>query len=724
MKPNVREHEVITAILALSQRHNLDLITILGVMKLFKGFINQNTLPTTKMGLWRRLNRVEENFQIRYPYCKECRDVIGVGKERFNDCECGLSGPEKPLKFSSYFIQLNMKMQLRRILSTPDFHQLLDYRMNRQKIHLNGIEDIFDGERYKNLRRIGQFLHSNWNFSFTINTDGCQVGKSSKHSAWPILLSINELPPHARKRFIILAGIWIDEKHPDLTIYMRPIIEELRELFHTGIEWRSNGIERITSKFIVTTCSVDTPARSQILNMTRYNGRNGCSFCYAPGIRLENGARVYPIEDIVNRTDREIREDMTEATRTRSKVRGVKANSILRCLQQFDLRRGVVVDSMHCVDIGVVKKLTELVLYSRTAVPWHCGNARMRRRINERLTKIRTPSRLARKPRGIEYYHLWKASEWRNWILYYCIPCLTDLIPDIYLDLFRMLSEALNILNGDTMTLEEIERAQRLIDDFATQYEERYGLVNMSINIHLLRHLCETVKHWGPLWVHNVYKFESFNRQILNSLHSSNGRQLQIMNRYLLNEYIRYVMKSPDFNDLTKQTIRDIWNNGKKTLCQGDIDYEHYNDFRAFGITQSRNAYNWENDLLIEQGLVCNGRLNISKKVFYKGTLYTSVEGDKKDNRSCDKYIYTIDGRFAEILSIVSYQTNDGNTINGLFIKWFENTGNLQGAAHIRSLRFSTRGFVEIKNVRVPVIIFKYNDTIYGMKISNVWETD
>lgn len=73
----------------------------------------------------------------------------------------------------------------------------------------------------------------------------------------------------------------------------------------------------MTSKFVTTICTLDSPARAKLLSTTSYNGKYGCNFCYATGTRMENGSRKFAMEEIIDRTDQQIRRHMEEAQRTR-----------------------------------------------------------------------------------------------------------------------------------------------------------------------------------------------------------------------------------------------------------------------------------------------------------------------------------------------------------------------------------------------------------------------
>ncbi|XP_043287735.1 uncharacterized protein [Venturia canescens] len=676
--------------------------------------------------MWKRLGWNEENFQTRHLYCQRCQYVIGTGKLPVEDCLCKVSGPGKPLSTVGFFVTLDLINQMERFFSIPNFVELLRYAKNRKKLNDNGIEDIFDGKMYKEMQKSGGFLSNKWNFSFTINTDGCQVANSSSVSAWPILLTINELPPHARKRFIIMAGVWVDKNHPDINTIMKPVVEQLRFLYNTGIMWKPNGVDMICSKFITIICCVDSVARSNILNMTRFNGKYGCPVCYASGRRWgDNLLWVYPDMESQLRTDREIRSDMESAMNSNSRIKGFIGNSILRYLPEFHLDKGVVIDSMHNMWLGVGKKLTLLLLHAKATDRWYIrSKSSFEKLINERLLKIRTPSKIARKPRGIENCKVWKASEWRNWILYYCVPCLKNLIPDEYFQLFCYLSEAAHILNNESVDNRGIRKARLLIQFLTEEYQNLMGLGNMTYNLHILKHVPDCVANWGPTWTHSAFIYEGYNRQIMLSLKSPNGRPLQIMHSYALKDFLREVKSDPYLDDEVLEQITDILNVGLKNKQLHNHEYVQYSEFRGLGCPIVREPSAMEKSLLSNEGLTCEGLFKDYNKATIRDVIYASEKGDNNVTQSCDKYVYTRGGLFARIDAIVSFVDNDNRSINGLFVTFFEIIGQNCGAAHLHELIEALKGFVTTEDALTPAIIMKTDNVMYGVKITNVWETD
>lgn len=78
---------------------------------------------------------------------------------------------------------------------------------------------------------------------------------------------------------------------------------------------------------------------------------------------------------------------------------------------------------------------------------------------DSRLLSIRPPHHFTRLPRTVRDRCYWKAHEWRNWLLLYCIPCCCFSLPQRYLRHFALLSEAILILLCNDLTMDQINHA-------------------------------------------------------------------------------------------------------------------------------------------------------------------------------------------------------------------------------------------------------------------------
>ena len=88
-------------------------------------------------------------------------------------------------------------------------HEILHHRTSRKKRCKHNIEDIFDGELYRNHFDPKGYFHGTStaargkeiHLSLMVNTDGVSIFRSSNYSLWPVYFVINELPPENRYQF-------------------------------------------------------------------------------------------------------------------------------------------------------------------------------------------------------------------------------------------------------------------------------------------------------------------------------------------------------------------------------------------------------------------------------------------------------------------------------------------------------------------------------------------
>ena len=91
----------------------------------------------------------------------------------------------------------------------------------------------------------------------------------------------------------------------------------------------------------------------------------------------------------------------------------------------------VPVDYMHCVLEGVTSWLLKAWTDSK-----YSGNCFSIRRhlsvLDSNFLKQRPPTEFTRSPRSIKtHLSYWKASEFRNWLLFYSLPLLVNILPPL-----------------------------------------------------------------------------------------------------------------------------------------------------------------------------------------------------------------------------------------------------------------------------------------------------
>lgn len=528
--------------LGLGLRHSLPWTAIVDMLEMINCLFGQEVVKATKYFFWKYMEAGKGRVLYHW-YCHYCHRFLESKKdlsEAFSDCRCGKAASEVR-KAKSFFITLSLEDQIRELLHNQEIVEALQHRFQREKINEDGIEDIYDGELYKALSQPGEILSKWYNLSYTFNTDGFPVGgKSGKQTCWPIYLQLNELPHKQRSKHMLLAGIYVGKKDPNMQLYLFPFVEEANDLATAGVNWLLDK-KTINTKVIPLCACVDTPARSKILNMAAFSGYYGCTICPTNPVDTPSGVRyILPVNAMLERTHREILVDAAHAqankTTIRNKkkwsVRGVKGPTPLHNLKFFDLVKGVRPDIMHSILLGNGRQHFQ-VLHGRTGKPEYIGSDVRMAAISKRLLTIKPLSSFPRMPREVERYLSWKAKGWLLWLLFYVIPCLLNIIPKQYVQHINLLSSALHIMLKKSITKTELESAHLLVLRYVYLFQNYFGREEMVINLHLLLHMKKSILYLGPAWTHMAFGFEGANKNLLEMKKGTSTIAQEITTKFL-----------------------------------------------------------------------------------------------------------------------------------------------------------------------------------------------
>jgi hypothetical protein len=90
--------------------------------------------------------------------------------------------------------------------------------------------------------------------------------------------------------------------------------------------------------------------------------------------------------------------------------------------------------------------------------------------------------------------------------------------------------EGVYLLLCDKITTQSLDRADILLHQFYQNYEDLYGLNNMTLNLHnLCAHLAFYVRQLGPIWAWSCFPFEDMNGSVLERLHGTGNVCQQIL---------------------------------------------------------------------------------------------------------------------------------------------------------------------------------------------------
>ena len=205
---------------------------------------------------------------------------------------------------------------------------------------------------------------------------------------------------------------------------------------------------------------------------------------------------------------------------------------------------------MHGLLLGLTK-----TLMSKWFSPTQSGNpyfvGKELKTVATRLYSISPPPFIERLPRDLERnYSHFKATELQAWLLYYGVPCLTSILPAIYLQHFSKLSEATYILLGDCITAQALGRANTLLDEFYAEFEALYGGGSCGLNVHNAgAHLGFYVAEWTPLWAWSCFAFEDSNAMLLQAVHGTGN----VVNQVIRFKQAQAVIRKHGYSQLTNK---------------------------------------------------------------------------------------------------------------------------------------------------------------------------
>ena len=342
-----------------------------------------------------------------------------------------------------------------------------------------------------------------------VNIDGLPLFKSSNRQFWPILGKISS--PFKSDPFIL--GLYSGEQNPeDLDSYLYDFVEEMQDLEHQSLQIVDHSL------FVKLDCFVcDAPARAFIKQVKGHNGYHGCEKCQQRGEWKQK--MLFPLIDFDKRTDTNI------GTGHQTGESPLSALSI-GLISQFPL------DYMHLVCLGVMRRF----LWYWVKSPVAKGVRISRQAIQQISAKLLIfqeyiPREFSRKCRPLSDLDRWKATEFRQFLLYSGIVCLKGQLSTELYDHFLWLFVSIFCLASQDFYADHTDYAHALLCIFVSQCEQLYEKEIYVYNVHCLTHLSDDVKKYGPLDSYSAFPFENFLGQIKRLVRKPQSTLEQVVKR-------------------------------------------------------------------------------------------------------------------------------------------------------------------------------------------------
>ncbi|KAB5591793.1 hypothetical protein CTheo_4785 [Ceratobasidium theobromae] len=455
----------------------------------------------------------------------------------------------------STFSYIPLIPQLRALYRNKKTCESLMYRAN-YKGNNEKIEDVFDGDRYKELRekyvtidgeeQTYRFFEDDREIALGLSVDGMCPFKKRKNSCWPLILVNYNLPPDIRTHLhnIYCVGVIPGPSSPhDINSFLQPLVDELLELAKgvEAVDILHEELFQLRAHLI--SVFGDIPALSKILEFIGHNGRYPCRFCkieatrgqtskggthlYCPLYRTNNN--IDPL-DLPLRTHNETirlgyhvlntKHDTVSADRA-TKC-GIKGVSLLSRLPSISIPASFPVEVMHMVWINLVPQLVDL--WTGTFNNYDAGihNYLMDQATWDILGDMcgesgsTIPSSFGCRVPNLKKRSNFIAESWSLWA--------TQLAPNIlrhrlkepcyvhFVRLIRLMKECMDY----SLPRSELPRIREELALWVQDYEALYYQHNPErmqtcpVNLHYLLHIADSIQFLGPVWTYWAFPMERY----------------------------------------------------------------------------------------------------------------------------------------------------------------------------------------------------------------------
>lgn len=346
--------------------------------------------------------------------------------------------------------------------------------------------------------------------SLHLNIDGVPLFKSTSGQFWPVLGRV--YTPFVSEPFVI--ALFFGNEKPKNLDFLTDFVEEYNTLRNEGIHVFGKTVSVRLSAIIC-----DAPARAFVKNIKSHSGYSACERCTQRG--EWNGKMTFPETNAKLRTD----EDFINISDEEHHLGPSPLSSTgVGMVTHF------VLDYMHLVCLGVMKRL--ILTWMHGPLSFRLGNACIKS-MSDYLVSLREhmPVEFCRKPRSLLEVKRWKATEFRQFLLYTGPVVLLGKVSDVMYKNFLLLSVAMYILLSNNLCMKYSEYAGDLLKLFVEHYSEVYGRNMVVYNVHNLLHLADDAKRYGSLDNVSSFPFESFLGCLIKLVRKPNRPLQQVVRR-------------------------------------------------------------------------------------------------------------------------------------------------------------------------------------------------
>lgn len=194
--------EIIVNILELYIRHKWTKASLQDNLLLLRKVASDKTqIPSTIYKLFQYIkDRVPKFTTIKHFYCINC---LNYSSTKVNN-NCSFCNHTK----FAFFFENDIYEQLKYMFENRNLAVKLKPSFDHDEDIISDITDSSECIRVNSRNDKGRY-----DLTLVLNTDSLSIVKSSKSHCWPLVFVISELPEYLRESYLVMIGLWYDDKH-------------------------------------------------------------------------------------------------------------------------------------------------------------------------------------------------------------------------------------------------------------------------------------------------------------------------------------------------------------------------------------------------------------------------------------------------------------------------------------------------------------------------------
>lgn len=502
----------------LGKKHNMSKKFISTTFNLLSKIMPENNtfIPEKKAEYFDKMNKLFHNSDkenVKF-VCINCKKAYS---KDIKDCP----NPNCNTACRSKLVMNDLESILKSMFEKRGFAQILESQVDC----FTAGPPLSDAQNvYKDLPSPTKPLSSFYDLQLIHNSNSIKSENEKELLVWSHLFVIRNLPPLMRPNYVVAGALISAKKNLFCEISKFYFNEKVIPLLKKGLKWRHPVTKlEITSKISIIATTSGDPQVERTLHQLECT--NACKMCDIGcstfklsadhGENLKNGQTVRGYLHKAGPLTLRTHFPKTGKGKTAAGGKGkLNSSSILNPSALLLSKDCPIItnsspDYLGSSVMGVVKKWTLTIINEKDKEQPDKANNLFRGKVDARMKKFRVPPFTIKPSLNLQPFideNDWTPREFRDWLLFFSLPCLHRLLPKEQLQQHGLLVESIYLLLKSEVTEIDRKRAGKLLTEYSKTMSNNFPNFR-SMNLHKHLHFAESVKHLGPLWAHSSLIF-------------------------------------------------------------------------------------------------------------------------------------------------------------------------------------------------------------------------